>query len=204
MKRKAAILVFDEAEVLDFAGPFEVFAITSELNDDDHFEVALVGARREPVRAVNGLQVLPNRDFAEWPHPEILVISGGAGSRAAMRDPAVLAWVAGAVEKAEVVLSICSGARILAALGLLAGREFSTHHQVYEHVLEIEPTAIPRREARFTDTGRIITTGGISAGIDGAFHVVARLLGPEMAMRTARYMEYDWTPVMDYPGLAPG
>jgi transcriptional regulator GlxA family with amidase domain len=71
-------------------------------------------------------------------------------------------------------------------------------------VLEIEPTAIPRREARFTDTGRIITTGGISAGIDGAFHVVARLLGPEMAMRTARYMEYDWTPVMDYPGLAPG
>lgn len=194
MKRRVAILVYEGAEVLDFAGPFEVFAVTSELNDDRHFDVGIVAATPEPVRAVNGMLVKPNWTFDDMPAPEIVVVSGGSGSRQAMHDSAVLDWTHAAIDSAEVVLSICSGARILGALGLLAHRRATTHHQVFDHLQEIEPTAILERGARFVDTGKIITTGGISAGIDGSFHVVSRLLGHDIARRTADYMEYAWTP----------
>lgn len=189
-KRQVAILVYDGAEVLDFAGPFEVFAVTSELNNDAFFEVSLVSERAAPVRSVNGMLVTPNKVFSELRAPEILVISGGSGSRAAMNDRAILDWTRAAAGSAEIVLSICSGARILGALGMLAGRRVTTHHQVFEHLAQIEPTVILDRSSRFVDTGKIITTGGISAGIDGSFHVVSRLLGAEIARKSAAYMEY--------------
>lgn len=192
MKRSVAILMYDGAEVLDFAGPFEVFAVTSELNDDALFEVSMVGASRQPVRAVNGMLVMPNRSFDELAGPDILVVPGGNGSRQAMHDPVLLGWTEQATRTAEIVMSVCSGARILGALGLLAGREVTTHHQVFEHLQQIEPTARLNRDARFVDTGQIITTGGISAGIDASFHVVARLLGRGIADGTAAYMEYAW------------
>lgn len=194
MKRTVAILMYEGAEVLDFAGPFEVFAVTSELNDDALFEVSMVGAMRQPVRAVNGMLVMPNRSFDEIAGPDILVVPGGGGSRQAMQDAALLGWTARAAEAAEIVVAVCSGARILGALGLLAGKEVTTHHQVFEHLQQIEPSARLNREARFVDTGKIVTTGGISAGIDGSFHVVARLLGRGIADRTAAYMEYAWNP----------
>lgn len=198
MKRRVAILVYADAEVLDFAGPFEVFSVTSELNDGSLFDVAIVAATRSPVRAVNGLLVLPNLVFDDIPDPDILVVAGGAGSRMAMQDERLLRWVADAAASAEIVLSVCSGARILGRLGLLADREATTHHQVFDDLQRIEPSVVLKRGERFVDTGRIITTGGISAAIDGAFHVVARLLGRSVADRTARYMEYEWTSIQDY------
>lgn len=199
MKRNVAILVYEGAEVLDFSGPFEVFAVTSELNDHALFDVSIVAATREPVASINGMLVTPNKTYAELPAPDILVIAGGSGSRKAMLDKPLLAWVTKAFESAEVVLSVCSGARILGVLGLLAKKEITTHHQVFDHLQEIEPTAVLNRRARFVDTGKIITTGGISAGIDGSFHVVARLLGLKIAEKTAAYMEYAWKPDRDYP-----
>lgn len=198
MKRSVAILVYEGAEVLDFSGPFEVFAVTSELNDHALFDVSIVAATLDPVRSVNGMLVTPNKTYADLPNPHILVLAGGSGSRKAMLDPDLLAWTREAAQTAEVILSICSGARILGALGMLANREATTHHQVFEHLQEIEPTARLNRNARFIDTGRIVTTGGISAGIDGSFHVVARLLGHAIAEKSAAYMEYDWTPTMAY------
>ncbi len=198
MKRSVAILVFDGAEVLDFSGPFEVFAVTSELNDHALFEVSLVAETFDPVSSINGMLVKANKVYGEIPHPDVLVIAGGSGSRRAMRDPALLEWTSLAVQSAEIVLSICSGARILGALGLLANKPATTHHQVFDHLQEIEPTAQLDREARFVDTGKIITTGGISAGIDGAFHVVARLLGKQIAQKSANYMEYAWQPDREY------
>jgi len=198
MKRSVAILVYEGAEVLDFSGPFEVFAVTSELNEDALFDVSIVAATLAPVRSVNGMLVTPNKTYADLPNPHILVVAGGSGSRKAMLDPELLAWTKEAAQTAEVVLSICSGARILGALGMLADREVTTHHQVFDHLQEIEPTARLNHNARFVDTGRIITTGGISAGIDGSFHVVARLLGQSIAEKSAAYMEYSWSPTMDY------
>ena len=195
MKRKVAILVYEDAEVLDFSGPFEVFSVTSDLNKTALFDVGIVASTMDTVRAVNGMLVVPNLTYADIPAPDILVVPGGAGSRQAMVDTALLEWVSGAAGTAEVVLSVCSGARILAALGLLAGKTVTTHHEVFDDLARIEPLARLDRGARFVDTGRIITTGGISAAIDGSFHVVARLLGDEIASRTARYMEYSWQPM---------
>ncbi|HEX6928070.1 MAG TPA: DJ-1/PfpI family protein [Gammaproteobacteria bacterium] len=193
-KRTVAILVYDGVEVLDFAGPFEVFAVTSELNDDRFFDVRLVAADAAPVTTINGMRVLANSRFEEMPAPDLLVVAGGSGSRQAMHDPLLLDWTRNAARTAEAVLGICSGARILAALGMLDGREATTHHQVFEHVREIAPAATLRGGVRFIDTGRIITTGGISAGIDGSFHLVARLLGVNIAVKSAEYMEYAWVP----------
>lgn len=198
MKRSVAILVYEGAEVLDFSGPFEVFAVTSELNDHALFDVSIMAATLAPVRSVNGMLVTPNKTYVDLPNPHILVLAGGSGSRKAMLDPNLLAWTREAARTAEVILSICSGARILGVLGMLANREVTTHHQVFEHLQEIEPTARLNRNARFVDTGKIITTGGISAGIDGSFHVVARLLGKAIAEKSAAYMEYSWAPTMTY------
>lgn len=190
-ERAVAILIYDEAEVLDFAGPFEVFSVTAELNGYEPFEVFLVAEDDRAVRAVNGLRVLPDYTFESSPSPDVLVVAGGAGSRREMENAPLLEWVKRTAADAEVVLSVCSGARILARAGLLDGLPATTHHEVLDHLRELAPTAEIRAGERFVDTGRIVTTGGISAGIDGSFHVVERLLGPDVARRTAEYMEYD-------------
>lgn len=160
--------------------------------------MSLVAETFDPVSSINGMLVKPNKVYAELLNPDILVIAGGSGSRRAMGDSKLLAWTSVAASNAEIVLSVCSGARILGALGLLANKRATTHHQVFDHLQEIEPTAQLDRKARFIDTGKIITTGGISAGIDGAFHVVARLLGKQIAQKSADYMEYSWQPDREY------
>lgn len=194
MKRNVAILVYEDVEVLDFAGPFEVFSVTSQLNEHRFFNVELVAANRSPVRAINGMMVLPNQTFETSAAPDILVIPGGNGSRAAMKDSVLLEWTQRSIAGAEIVLSICSGARILAVLGHLAGRAATTHHQVFDHVKELEPLVRLDAGKRFVDAGKFVTTGGISAGIDGSFHVVSRLLGEGIADQCARYMEYRRLP----------
>lgn len=189
--RRVGIFIFDAVEVLDFAGPFEVFAVTAELNRGRHFDVAVIAAGRQPVMAANGLEVIPGRTLADGWIPDVLVLPGGSGTKRVIRDRGLLGSLAGACERAEVILSVCSGARILAKLGLLDGLEATTHHEVIAQLSELAPAArlVPGR--RFVDAGRIVTTGGISAGIDGALHLVGRLAGEDAARRTARYMEYD-------------
>jgi transcriptional regulator GlxA family with amidase domain len=190
--RSVGILVFDGVEVLDFAGPFEVFSVTDELNGGGVFDVATVAAREGVVRTIGGLQVVPSRTLEATDPPDVLVVPGGDGTRREMEDPAVIRWVRAAAETGEIVMSVCSGARILARAGLLSGLRVTTHHQVLDDIRELAPDATVEPSPRFIDTGRIITTGGISAGIDGALHVVSRLLGREQARRTAEYMEYGW------------
>jgi transcriptional regulator GlxA family with amidase domain len=191
-KRNVAIFVFDDVEVLDFAGPFEVFSVTSELNNYECFNVYTVAEKPGAITAVNGLSVNPKYGLAECPCPDILIIPGGIGSRTAMNNAQVIEWVKTSSRQAELVLSVCSGARILAKSGLLDGLEATTHHEVIAHLRELAPTATIRENLRFVDTGKIMTSGGISAGIDLSFHVVRKLLGEEIAAKTARYMEYTW------------
>lgn len=195
-KRNVAILIYDGVEVLDFAGPFEVFAVASEMHDHALFNVEMVAAENRPYIAVNGLKVLPNRLMESPAAVDVLVVPGGAGSRTAMNDPVLLDWIRRTAPAAEVVLSICSGARFLAALNMLDGLEVATHHQVYPHLAELAPAARLRPGVRYVDAGHVVTTGGISAGIDGSFHLVARLAGGEAAKETAAYMEYDWKPAL--------
>ncbi len=141
---------------------------------------------------MNGLRVLPDYTTANCPQPDILIVAGGAGSRQQMENGPLVRWVQRSAERAEIVMSICSGARILARAGLLDSVPATTHHEVLDHLRDLAPDAEIRSGERFVDAGRIVTTGGISAGIDGSFHVVERLLGPDVARRTAEYMEYDW------------
>lgn len=197
-ERNVAILIYPDVEVLDFAGPFEVFSVSSQLNEHRHFDVSLVAADRAPLASINGMRVCANRTYDECPAPDILVLPGGDGSRAALHDQALMQWVDAAVPRTELVMSVCSGARILAALGHLRDLQVTTHHEVFDSLAELEPTARLCRDARFVDTGHIVTSAGISAGIDASLHVVARLLGAAEALRTAKYMEYHWVPEHDY------
>lgn len=192
--RQVAILLFDDVEVLDFAGPFEVFSVASEHVGTDRLRVFTVAESNRIVRAIGGLTVQPAHTLDSSPEPDVLVVPGGSGSRHEMDNEALVAWVKRVHRNAELVMAVCSGARILARAGLLDGLPVTTHHEVVDHLRELAPLARVDETRRFIDTGRIVTTGGISAGIDGSFHVVARLFGKEVAGQVAAYMEYDWRP----------
>ena len=190
MKKNVAILLFDDVEVLDFAGPFEVFAVTDELSGYETFNVFTVADSVGTVRARNGLKVVPHFTLEQCPPPHVLIIPGGFGTRALLRKPAFLEWVRIRVRTAELTMSVCTGALILAQLGLLDGRKATTHHECLGLLRELAPGAEVVDDERFVDNGSILTAAGISAGIDCSLHVVQRLLGSEAAMATARYMEY--------------
>jgi len=188
-----AILIFDDVEVLDFAGPFEVFSVTSELNGYNLMNVFTVSKGAGLIRAVNGLKVVPDYTIADHPDVDILVVPGGVGTRRLLDDAVILEWVSAVSGKSSITFSVCSGARVLAKLGLLDGIEAITHHEVIPHLRELAPKALIREDVRFVDNGHIMTSGGISAGIDLSLHIVGKLFGTEIRNRTIRYMEYgDW------------
>jgi len=191
MKQNIAILVFPDVEVLDFAGPFEVFAVTDELRGYETFHTFTVAAAPGVLRARNGLQVVPDFTLENCPRPHVLVIPGGFGTRAVLRQPALLEWLRRQARDAEIVLSVCSGALILAQLGLLDGLRVTTHHELLGLLAKMAPAATVDGSKRFHDNGKILTAAGISAGIDVSLHVVARILGEPAAVATARYMEYQ-------------
>lgn len=191
MKKNVGILIFNDAEVLDFAGPFEVFSVASQLNDFNLFNVFTVAKTGEPVIAVNGLSVNPAYSFANHPTLDILIIAGGQGTRQLLDDKATLTWLAAVLQTNELTLSICSATRLLAKLGLLTNKPFCTHHGVYDHIMEIAPFAQPQKDKRFVQsTDKIYTSGGISAGIDLSFHIMEKLAGKTVMNDTAKYMEY--------------
>ena len=191
-RNNLAILIFDDVEVLDFAAPFEVLAVTSELNNYEPFNVFLVAETQRTYKAVNGLQVVPKYAISNCPSPDILVVPGGVGTRTQMKNQKLITWIKKVSERAELVMSICTGARLLAKAGLLDGLEITTHHEAYDELRQLVPTAIVNERKRYIDQDKILTTGGISAGIDGSLYVVDKLLGQEIARKTAIYLEYDW------------
>lgn len=192
-QRNVAILLFNDVEVLDFAGPFEVFSVTSELNEDKPFRVYTIAETKETIRAKNGLSVNPEYALTDCPSPHILIIPGGSGSRETMKRSTILDWIKTHSQKAELVLSVCTGALILASSGLLEGLSATTHYQAVDLLREIAPNTEVVENQRFVEQDKIITSGGISAGIDSSLYVVAKLLGQETAIKTAQYMEYHWT-----------
>lgn len=191
--RNLAILLFDDAEVLDFCGPFEVFSVASNQSDNPSFNVYTV-AEKTPIRARNGLSVNPNYTLSSCHKPDILLVPGGIGTRRELNNDRLIEWIRQAAADAEHVLSVCTGALMLGKAGLLDGLETTTHHVAYDLLREMVPTGIVHEDMRFVDNGRVITSAGIAAGIDMSLHVVERLLGTEIAAATARHMEYPWEP----------
>jgi transcriptional regulator GlxA family with amidase domain len=194
-KRNVAILIFDEVEVLDFCGPFEVFGVTGYQNGTEPFDVYTVAEEMRPVIARNGLSINPAHTIADCPRPDVLVVPGGLGARKEMDNPILREWIEERAKETELTLSVCTGALMLAKAGLLEGLSATTHRNGMELLKELAPATTIEEERRFVDNGRIILSAGISAGIDASLHAVAKLLGTEQALETARYMEYEWEPV---------
>ena len=191
-RRDVAILLFDDVEVLDFAGPFEVFAVTGQRAGEGHFRVRMVSEDGRPVRARNGLRVTPDHGLADCPAPDILLVPGGYGTRPALSNARLIEWIRATDRQTELTLSVCTGALLLGKAGLLNGLDATTHHGAFELLRQTAPSARVREDLRIADNGRIVLSGGISAGIDMSLHIVARLLGRAQAEETARYMEYRW------------
>lgn len=190
------IFLFNAIELLDFAGPYEVFSVTAELNNGQLFKVFTVSEDGAAVKSVNGLTIVPDFSFENHPPIDILIIPGGVGTKDGMKQKAVLEWVRKTCESSQITMTVCSGARILGALGILDQLEATTHHEVIEHLKEISPKTHISQDKRFTDNGKIMTSGGISAGIDLSLHIVKKLHGEATMNETIKYMEYgDWRPL---------
>lgn len=192
--RTVLILLFDDVEPLDFVGPFEVFAVAGRLTEPPAFRVLTLAERPGPVRACYGLSINPDHTLADCPEAALLLIPGGQGTRREMHNEKLVAWVARAAEGAELVLSVCTGALVLAKAGLLDGLEATTHHLAFDLLRDTAPRTRLRADRRVVDNGRVVCSAGIAAGIDMSFHVVRRLAGEEIARRTAEQMEYPLPP----------
>jgi transcriptional regulator GlxA family with amidase domain len=193
--RTLAIVIFDDVEVLDFCGPFEVFSVANRFTDPLAFNVLTVAEKADPVVTYGGLSVNPHQRLADCPQPDLLLVPGGQGTRKEMHNPALIEWIRQASLKAELVLSVCTGALVLAMAGQLDGLEATTHHGAIDLLRQTAPKTMVHTARRFVDNGRVICSGGIAAGIDMSLHVVSRLSGKEVAEKTARHMEYPWQPV---------
>jgi len=188
--RQVAVLLYPGVELLDFAGPTEVFA-AARAGDGRRFRVFTVAETTDPLSSQGCVTVTPQFSFADCPRPDLIVVPGGS---VPLGRPAVVEWVRNSAREAEVALSVCNGALLFARAGLLEGIDATTHQGSIDLLAQSHPTTRVRPELRFVDAGRVVTTAGVSAGIDGALHVVARLLGEDTARRTALYMEYRWEP----------
>ena len=192
--RTLAIVLFDDVEVLDFCGPFEVFSVANRFCDPPAFRVLTVAQNPGPIQTRGGLSVNPHHQFLDCPQPDVLLVPGGQGTRKEMLNPALLDWIRPTAAKAELVLSVCTGSLLLAKARLLDGLEATTHHGAIDLLRQTATKAIVHADRRVVDNGRIVCSAGIAAGIDMSLHVVRRLLGAEVATKTARQMEYPWQP----------
>jgi transcriptional regulator GlxA family with amidase domain len=189
------IALFDGAEELDWAGPWEVLAYWSKFKPDDNVQVFTVARdNSRPIQCGKGLRVLADHSWDWLPEIEVLVYPGGDGTRAQIGDDDVRAWVRSVHEEARLTTSVCTGAWVLADAGLLKGRPATTHWDDFDELLEIDGSIEARREARFVDDGDIITAAGISAGIDMALHLIARLHSEDRAREIKRRIQYEPDP----------
>lgn len=188
------ILIFDEVEVLDFCGPFEVFSVANRLMEKPALNVLILAEKSQPIGARGGLSVNPHCRIADCPHLDILLVPGGQGARTEMHNPVILDWVKDRAAKAELVLSVCTGSLILGRAGLLDGKEATTHHDALDLLKDNAPKATVHGGCIFVESGKVVSSAGISSGIDMSLHIVAKLFGEELARKTADQMEYPWEP----------
>ncbi|WP_200946989.1 MULTISPECIES: DJ-1/PfpI family protein [unclassified Roseateles] len=193
------ILVFDEMELLDMAGPYEVFTTAARVHARTQptaaaplFTVTTLARSAAPVRARAGLQVQPDATLANHPPLACAIVPGGVVD-AELRQPETLAWIAAQRHTAQVLASVCTGALLLAEAGVLDGLAATTHWEDLDALRELRPAVHVREGLRWVDEGAVVTSAGISAGIDMCLHLVQRLHSRELALATARQMDYAWS-----------
>ncbi len=196
-RARVGILIFDDVEVLDYCGPFEVFSVTRmdesrRTQEKSPFEVLLVAETLDHVTTTGGMRVLPDITFEDCPALDILVVPGGLGTRREMANPAVLAFVKAQAATADLVASVCTGSLILGRAGLLEGKRATTHWAALDLMRQHFPGIRVEEAPHVVDEGKILTSAGIAAGIDLALRIVARRCGEAVARATARRMEYPY------------
>ncbi|HMK44046.1 MAG TPA: DJ-1/PfpI family protein [Dissulfurispiraceae bacterium] len=189
-QRYVAILLFEDVEDLDFVGPLSVFSIANRNIEPEPFVVFTVSEKKKSFPTRHGLTVMPAYTFERVPAPDIIVIPGGLGARREVHNEVVKSWIVNNAAAAEHVLSVCTGALLLGAAGLLNGLQATTHHSSLDKLQEIAPSAKIVKEARFVDNGKIVTAAGITAGIDAALYLVGKLINKECADKVKTIMEY--------------
>ncbi len=199
MTYSVGIFVFDNVEVLDFAGPYEVFTTASRVYEKQNllssvtpFEVCTIGKTKEPVRARAGLKIDPDFDFKTHQNIDVLLVPGGVITEV-LKDASVINWITSISKQTQLTASICTGAFLLAKAGLLKGKSATTHWEDINDLRVMFPNLEVKEQMRWVDEGKIVTSAGISAGIDMSLHLVERLVNRDLALSTARQMEFDWT-----------
>ncbi|MFB7641035.1 DJ-1/PfpI family protein [Peribacillus butanolivorans] len=192
---KIGILLFDDVDVLDFAGPFEVFAVTminrGESNSHSPFDISTISETGNAIIASNGLKITPDYSFTTAPYFDLLIIPGGKGTRKEVGNKVMLDWIYSKYKEVKWLTSVCTGAFLLAEKGLLDGKKATTHWASIERMRNEYPLINVVDNSKFVDEDKIVTSAGISAGIHMSFHMVRKLLGKTVAKDTARFMEYD-------------
>lgn len=195
-RRRVGIVLFDQVEDIDYAGPLTVFGMAAQMYPDA-MEAITVAEDGAPVRTSMGVLVTPHTSFTEAGRIDVLVVAGGAGHRAAMHHAPLLSWIRSRATEAELVTSVCSGAFILASAGVLKDQPATAAWMALDRLRAAFPDLEVRADVRWVDEGKVITSAGASAGIDMSLHVVERLLGPEAAARVVKHMSYTGWPVRD-------
>jgi len=184
------IYIYDDAEVLDFSGPFEVFSTAKRLANND-WHVSLIAESNAPVMARGGFSVNPHYSFADHPQVDLLIVVGGVHSHE-LEKPNVINWIRETAASATKVASVCTGAFLLAKAGLLDGLTVTTHWEDQSDLADMFPALTVISNKRWLSQGKLTTSGGISAGIDMSLALVAELISPAHAELTAKQMEYQW------------
>jgi transcriptional regulator GlxA family with amidase domain len=192
------IFIFDNMELLDFAGPCEVFTTASRVHHRSHasepdlFQVITIGQSGSAVQARTGLSIHPDYQFKNHPPIDILVIPGGV-VRDELAKPEVISWISETSRATRLTSSVCTGAFLLARAGILNGKSATTHWEDIADLKKMFPSLNVQTDKRWVDEGSVVTSAGISAGIDMSLHLVERLAGRELASKTARQMEFIWS-----------
>jgi transcriptional regulator GlxA family with amidase domain len=196
-RKRVGILIFPNVEVLDFCGPYEVFTVARldeerRREEPSPFDAFLVAEHAGAVQTAGGLRVLPDRTFADCPPMEILVVPGGWGTRKEIDNGNLIRWIAGRGKEVETLASVCTGAMLLGKAGLLDGRRATTHWRSLGWMRDSFPAVTVEDRLHVVEDGHVVTSAGISAGIDLALRVVLRCHGEAVARATARHMEYPF------------
>ena len=191
------ILIFDDVEILDVAGPFEVFAVT-RLNDQQRlqqsspFKVYLISETNKQITAIGGLRLTPDVTITECPELDLLIIPEGWGTRIESKNKILVNWISNQFTNDRLIASVCTGSSLLGKAGLLDGRDATTHWRAFDFLKESAPKARILKNVRFTLIEPIFTSAGVSAGIDLSLRIVSHFFGTEIGQATARYMEYPY------------
>lgn len=194
MATRIGFFVFDGAEELDWVGPWEVLAAWSQTWPEDDIETFTVSRREGPITCAKGLRLLPDYTWATAPEIDVLVYPGGRGTRPQLGDADIRRWLVDLAEGDTLMTSVCTGALVFADAGLLDGLPATTHWENLDQLAALGNDVEVRPDDRFVDNGSVITAAGVSAGIDMALHLVARLHSPDRAKQVRRYIQYDPEP----------